>query len=442
MLANGYSRAKRYLTSEGLGPFLVRALAGTGAVRIGSVIASFAVGILLARMLGVDGYGYYGVALSIITIAAIPGELGLPRLVTREIAAADARQDISDMWGVLHWARRVAAKLCALMVVLAALVALAWAEIGTPVVSIVIMMGIPAIPLMALARIDGGALVGLRHVVRGQIPENFLRPAFFSFFLLIPFLLHVRLHPGTAMALNSATAGIVLVIVSFWLKQRFPDGQSRPIRDSAGWLASAIPMALTQGVNVLLIELSTLLIGIISTPTQVGLFKIANVAAVTAAAAVPVVVQVAFPVFARLHSQGDRTRLQKAVRAFAKAQFAGVLLLSLPLLIIPGTLLNLAFGDSFVPASTPLRILLIGQIISAAFGPNVVLLNMTNQERRVTRAMGIALALNLIMLPLLAASSGASGASVALVLSTLCWNLIAWLDAKRLLHINTFALAR
>jgi O-antigen/teichoic acid export membrane protein len=140
---------------------------------------------------------------------------------------------------------------------------------------------------------------------------------------------------------------------------------------------------------------------------------------------------------ARLHASNDHARLQKMVTALAQAQFAGVLLVSLPLILFPGPLLSLAFGPSFAPASGALRVLLIGQIANAAFGPNNWLLNMTHHERRVLRALGMALAINCVAVPLLAAHWGATGASFALLASMLCWNIISRRDAKKLVGVET-----
>jgi O-antigen/teichoic acid export membrane protein len=151
----------------------------------------------------------------------------------------------------------------------------------------------------------------------------------------------------------------------------------------------------------------------------------------------PIVGRVALPVIARLHADDDPARLQKAVSAFALAQFGGVVLLSLPLLLFPSSLLGLAFGESFEAAATTLRVILAGQIGNAFFGPNVILLNMTHHEREVTRAMAIALVLNIILVPIGVFLWGVVGAAMAFVISLLTWNIITWADAKRLLGIDT-----
>ena len=345
------------------------------------MVASFAVGVQLARLLGVEGYGYYGIALSVVTIAGIPGEMGLSRLVAREVAAASANQNNPVLFGVLRWARRMAAWMSAAMVLGIVIAAAVLAADGSSELSLTLLLAAPVIPLMVLTRINGGALQGLHHIVRGQIPQNLIRPLFLSVFLAAAYFAGVELRPSSAMALNSLSAAIALLIIYRWLKARLPKpSQAETVHATRQWLASTIPIALTDGMRVLQTELSILLVGLVMAPASVGLFRIATVTATTAAVPIAVVNRVAFPVIARLHAQQDQVRLQKAVTGLAWAGFIGVALLSLPLLVAAEPLLRLVFGADFGPAATALQILAIGQIVNGAFGPNAALLNVTRNE--------------------------------------------------------------
>jgi len=438
VFAERIKQTRTFLAGEGLGPLLVRSLAGSGAVRLAAMAGSFAVGVQLARLLDVRGYGFYGVAMSIITIFGIPGELGISRVLTREVAAAQVANDTPRLFGALRWARRTVFRLSLIMAALAVASVYFVALRRPSVPAQAILFGAPVIPLMALARVNGGALQGLRHVVRGQVPAILLRPIILSIGVFAVHAAGLGIGVARVMALQTLTAALVAIVAYSWLRQRLP--QERPaelVRTGRQRLASSIPMALTDGMRTLQSELSVLLLGIIAAPTAVGLFRVAGATATVAAAAVPTVVLVALPVTARLFAEKDRERLQKAVTAFACAQFGGVLLLSLPLLLVPEFLLGLVFGDSFVPAATALRILAAGQIANAAFGPNAPLLNMTHHERRVTRAMGIGLALNIIGMIVLTPLYGLIGAAIAFVAGLICWNILAWIDSRRLLGVET-----
>jgi O-antigen/teichoic acid export membrane protein len=432
-------KAHRYLKGGGLGPYLVKALAGTGALRMAAMVAGFGVGVQLARGLGVEGYGYYGLALAIITIAGIPGEMGLPRLVTREVAASAAQKDYPRLFGVLRWANTAGMRISLVMAIGIAIAAgvLAIRDRSSSL-PLVLLLGAPVIPLMALTRINGGALQALHYIILGQFPANLLRPIFLSLLLLSVNLVGMTLDPAIAMAMNMVSAAMVLVAAKHWLQQRLPaTAPPEVIRGGRRWLESSIPMALADGMRSLQRELSILLVGVIASPAGVGLFRISTMTAITAATPMTIANRVAFPVIARLHAEQDHERLQKAVTGLAWAGFVGVVILCLPLLLASGPLLGLVFGESFEPAAMSLKILAIGQILNAAFGPNAVILNMTHYERRVTRAMAIALVLNLALVPLFLMIWGIEGASIGLVTSLMSWNILTWLDARRLLQIDT-----
>jgi len=437
-------RARAYITGGGLGPFVVRATAGSAAVRISSAAASFAVAVLLARGLGVQGYGYFAVALAVITIAGMPGELGLPKLVTREVAIASAKHDRPALFGVLKWADRTCWTLSTLIALGVGVAAIVLLGRGSRELGWAILLGLPVIPFHALSKIRGGALQGLRYISLGQIPSNLLRPLLLGLMLGLAFLSGLKVSASVAMALNSVTAAAALLIAHMWLRARI--GEAAPakvVRTGRKWLASSIPLGATDVMAMLQMHLTILLIGIILTSAEGGLLRIALATATAAAAPITVLARVNMPMIAKLHSEGDMPRLQKLVRYSAYAQAAGVLMLSLPLLVIPGPLLSFVFGAEFAPAADALRIIAFGQTAGAAFGPNIILLNMTHHERRVLRAMAIALVLNVIFLVLLlAAGLGIIAAAVAFIVSLLSWNVLMWLDGRRLLAIDTSVLGR
>lgn len=426
-----------WLGGNGLGPFLVRAVAGSGAVRLAGMAASFAAGVLLARGLGVEGYGYYSLALAVITIAAIPAELGLPILVTREVAAASAKVDNAKLLGMLRWADRATAWLGGGVALLVGLAGAALYGRVSADLSGALILGAPVIPLIAFAKTRGAALQGLNYVVRGQVPWSLLRPLLLA--LLVGGLLVTgrELTAPAAMALNSVTAAMVLAVAFVWLRQRLPQAGAAHLTTSRGWLASAIPMGLMEGMRVLQIEVALLLVGMIAASAMVGLLRIASVTAMMAASAIVIVGAVAMPVMAKLHAQGNSARLQKTVTSVAQAQFAGTLMLTLPLIVFPQPILDFAFGRAFVAAADALRILCLSQLVNAAFGPNLVLLTMSHHERRVALAMGIALALSLALVPAFTIAIGVEGAALGLFASIFCWNFLAWRDARRLLGIET-----
>lgn len=432
------NRARAYLEADGLGPLLVRAVAGAGAVQIGAMLASFLVGVQLARELGVRGYGYYGVALAIVTTAGIPGEMGLPKLVTREVAAAEAKHERGLLFAILRWARRASSVLSFTvgLAIVAAAVALG-SRLEAPL-RWALVVGAPAIPFLALARVDGGAMQGLGYIVRGQVPANLLKPVAVSALLFGAYAAGVNLQPWGAMAAHTITAALAWIVAWSWLRARLPAASLVvPTGQGRRWLSSMIPLALTDGMFALQGQVSILVLAVLASPSDVGLFRIAVATAVILSAPQTIIVGVGLPLISRLHAQGQRFRLQKLLTRSAQFQLAGVLLLAAPLMIAPKMLLSAVYGPSYANAAPALQIILIGQIICAAFGPNGSLLNMTGHERRVTRALLVALVLNAgaiaVLVPRLHLVGGAAGYTI----SMLTWNIITWLDGRRLLGLDS-----
>jgi O-antigen/teichoic acid export membrane protein len=401
------------------------------------MLASFLVGVQLARGLGVQGYGHYGLALSIITIASIPGELGLPKLVNREVAIAAAREDYPTLFGVLRWADRVCWIASVTLAAVVAIVAAVLYSRGSTALATALVAGIPVIPFMALSRIRGDALQGLHYITLGQVPANLLRPLFLS--ILILFIsLGGWLSPAIAMGLNSITA-IAVYLIAYRLLSKHVPKVAPPAVITAGrrWLESTIPLALTDGMRMLQLELTTVLLGLLTIPAEVGLFRIAVITATMAATPMIILNRVNMPMISRLYARDEWSRLQKVVTYSGYVQTAGVVLVSLPLLLFPELLLSLVFGPDFAAAGTALRIISLGQITNAAFGPNVPLLNMTHRERRVTRAMIIGVSLNVVTVLLLGRLFGMIGGAVGFVVSLVSWNILAWLDSRRIVGVET-----
>jgi len=422
---------------EGIAASLVKSVAENGLVRILGILASFTVGIQLARGLGVTNFGYYSIALSVITLAEIPSEFGLPTYVTREVAAAAARNESHELFAVIRWAKRSCRWIALAIAGIVFIAALLLRDLYSRTLLECILIGAPAIPLMAFARVRAGAIWGLNRVARAQIPEAVIRPLMFSFMLGLAYVFHLSLSPQLAMGFFCVAVAVVLAFSSLWLRQALPQRPAEPRETRKRSITSSAPMGLMEGMRVIQGELSIVLAGLVAVPAVVGLLRIANVAAMTAAVPLVFIVQVGMPLMAKLYAIEDHTKLQKVVTAVAQAQFAGVVLLSLPLFLFPGPLLSLAFGRPFAEASGALQVLIVAQIVNGAFGPNIWLLNMTHYERRVLRALGVALVFNVIAVPLLASRWGATGGACALLFSMICWNVISWRDARRLLGIET-----
>lgn len=433
-------RLRSSLKGGELGPTLLRALAGSAGIRIIGMGFGFLVGVQLARGLGAEGFGVYGLAMSIISLATIPTEFGLPQLVTREVAAAQVRNDGPLIQRVLHWANRTVVWL-SLSVVGAGLIGwLLFKELFSPGVAIALFAGLPLVPLVALGNLRGAALRGLQQIVSGQVPEVVLRPAIFSLLILLgTIFLPSGLSPAIAVVMQVVAAAVALIVAILLLRSVLPKRPliPNPETHAKAWLRSAMPMALTEGMRVLHGNVSILMLGALSTTALVGVFRVASSMGLLLSMPVSLLHVVSAPIFSRLHSAQDHRRLQQMLRWVAAAMLLGVAMVALPFFVMGPDLLEMVFGYEFAASNEPLLIISAGTLIGSTFGAGATLLNMTGHEGRVTRASGLCLAaLGLLSLPLIQ-FWGVVGAAWANSITFLMWNVLMWLDAKQLLGLDT-----
>jgi len=432
-------RAFSYLSRGDLGPTLIRAFAGSVGLRIAGMALGFLVGVQLARGLGAAGYGVYGLAMSVVSLVMIPAEFGLPQLVTREIAAGHARQDLAHVRGVFVWANRVVLILSLAIFV----VGLAgWLFFGDQLnedLRYALLAGAFLVPTVALANLRGAALRGMEQIVRGQIPEVVMRPAIFSVLLFgVSVVLPSGLTPSFAMVMHAVAVALTLVLAAYMLRAAFPTGRSGvPSRSTTkAWLHSSIPMAFTEAMRALQGNFSILILGVLATTATVGIFRVASSMSLLINMPVALIHVVSGPIISRLHASQDMNRLQKLIGWTTLSMVVGSACMTIPFFFFGQEILGLLFGSEYSPSNASLLILSVGTVVGSAFGPGATLLNMTGHEKRVTRSLGLSLVLLAILALPLTFYLGAVGAALANSFSFVFWSAVLWKDAWHLLGVD------
>ena len=207
--------------------------------------------------------------------------------------------------------------------------------------------------------------------------------------------------------------------------------------DRRGALRAVVPMAMTEGLRVLNGNLSVFLLGYLTDPSAIGLFKVADSVGTLCSIPVAILNIVAAPQIARLHASGDTERLKKLVSYVALAMTLGSIALAVPLLLFGSETLSMLFGPKFANARTPMLILCLGYGLGAAFGPSLVFMNMTGRERTVTRSFAVSFFSNFLLGAAAISYAGPTGAAVANVAGYLIWTGWLWLEGKRRARVDT-----
>jgi len=427
----------RYFTGSSIGPVLVRAVTGSAGLRIAGMGLVFLVGVQLARGLGVEGYGTYGLAMSIIAMLMVPTEFGLPQLLTREVATAHARQDWGTIKGVLRWATRVSV----LMAVIIAVSMIAWLTFSDEALlsqlNMTLIAGVAMIPVVAQVSMRCSALRGLQEIIKGEFPDVLLRPLLYALLLFAVPLLIVPLTPSIAMALGAISAALALLVAGRALRGALPKAmeQAVAVTNARSWWLSTLPMAATNGLGVLRGNLLVLVLGAMLTIGDVGNYRIATSIIGIVLFPVSILNTVAGPYIASLYTVKNTDALKKLLFTVSAGSALGILLLSIPFFVAGDWLIAHIFGKEFVPANMVVLILCTGLFLSNLFGGNVVLLNMTGHHRDVMLISAFSLILLATAAYFLIDRFALAGAAAAFVISNIASDFLMWVVAKKRLEM-------
>ena len=432
-----------WLNDGELGRGFIKSTIGSVLLRLTGAAATFLVGVQLARYLGPEGYGIYGLVISMIAILAVPSQMGIPLLVTREISATHARKKWGELFGIVRWSAQTVTILSFVTALLAFAVLFFWSVLDNEISVDPFILGLLMLPILALTKLAGSGLRGFHRIVLGQAPDVVIRPLLYSALLFIWMIWVGEITPSEAIVAHALAATVALIFA--WVSYRATvsriESVSKRVVSVARWLTSGAKMAIAEALRIIDGHAAILLLGILASAEGVGHFRVAVSVATFAVLPIAVLNLVAGPLISKLYAEGDSDRLRKLIAIVAFIMTAGVIAIALPFLVAGEGLIGVVFGASYIPAVDVLILLLVAQVIHSSFGVCSTFLNMSGHEGRVTRALTISLPVNVLLIVILVPQVGIEGAAIAYICGQLVWSFLMWRDAKRLTDIDTSVLS-
>lgn len=417
---------------------MMREAGGSFALRVFGLGFGFVTSLILSRTLGASDYGAYRYALSWIELLAVPGILGLHRLVVRDVSAYHTQA----AWGLLRGLIRRSNQMtlaASVSVALVVAVVVLFVPGGRAVKGFTLLLALPLLPLKTLTRLRQAAVQGLQRVVLSQLPEMLIGPVLFVALLLIAYVaLPDDLYTIYAVMPVQIAATAVAFGIGAWMLRALLPPETRtaaPETRTRQWLDAALPLLFVNGITVINTQATSIILGTLRESELVGVFAIANQGAGLILFVYIAANNTLAPAFARLHVQGSHAPLQKLATGSARLIFV----FSVPIAVIMvllGRYYLAVFGAEFKSGYTALLILVAGQIVNAATGSGGWLLMMTGHEREAAWGVGLAALVNVAASAALVPLWGLEGAALATALSTVVMNiLLVWL-VWRSLRIN------
>ncbi len=393
-------------------------------------------------MLGTTGYGTYAYAMTWVGFLAVPGALGLDRLLVREIAVYETKSEWCFMSGLLRWASRTVLIVSSGLALLAAIVGWILVSHKDSLMLISLLIALTSLPMVTLIRLRQSVLRGLNRVIAGQIPEMLLQPILFICFLGATYLfLGKGLTAPWTLGINIAATGVAFVVGTRVLLKTLPSPlkETVPSYKIQEWLRSALPLMLITGMQIMNARTDIIMLGSMKGPKEAGIYAVADRGAEFISFVLLAINTTLAPTVASLYASGDMKKLQYIINKSTRI----ILLFSLPIglaLIVFGHWFLLPFGEAFTQGRATLAILSFGQIVNASMGSVGLLLVMTGHERRAAAGVGISAVLNVILNALLIPKWGIAGAAIATASSMITWNILLAVWVYKTIGIHSTAL--
>ena len=398
-------------------------------IKITAMGITIIISVLLARLLGVEGYGIYAYVLSWVNLLSIFAVFGIDRLLIRETAVHTNIANWGYVRGVLNWGNWLSLCIATTLALSAAGIAWLLENESNRVVVQSLWIALILLPFMAVTALRRATLQGLHKVALGQIPDDIVRPVVYALLLIITFLFFKEsVIPQYVVAFNvfayvsAFIAGIYILLINLPEEVK----SAIPQYDSKTWLKAAMVLSFLGAIHIINREIRTLMLGHIGTIEDVGIYTVALRGADLIVLPINVINAIIASKFAGLYAAKDMAGLQSLLTRSTQVILAITIPCAAVLIGFSDLILGI-FGESFLAGQKTLTILCIGSVLSCAMGSAGLLLTMTGYEALAARAIMYSLIanilLNLLLIPQWGAEGAAWSSAICLVALTACY---AW----------------
>ncbi|BBI32091.1 flippase [Cohnella abietis] len=411
-------------------------------INVTGMIIAFLLQVILARELGVDGYGHYSFVMTVLTFLVFPAKLGFDTTIVRYVSAYRSQQEWGAVKGLLRYSNQWSLGLSLAVVLIG--FGILWANKGSMDSDLfnTFTIGLLFVPFLALATLRQSALQALNEVLFAQMPEKIIRPI-----LLIGCLytaVYVWSAPSKApmaMLLFGVSLGITYALGAWVLRKK----TSSHLRNqeakfhSQAWMKTSLSLMMNAGIYLILGQMGVLMMGMLHGTDESGIFSAAVRIAALVTFAMTAINMTAAPLMSAAYAQKDMKRLQKicTTSGIASLAFAGGVFL---FLLLFGKKVMAVFGAEFEVGYVPLLIMAAGQFVSALCGQTGMVMTMTGHESILTKALVVSALLNVALNAILIPSYGMEGAAVATFVAGSFWPIAMVFVVRSKLKIDTSVL--
>jgi O-antigen/teichoic acid export membrane protein len=416
-----------------LGPASVAALA---VLAVGAGLTCMAQ-LVTARIIGPDSYGVYAYVLAWVTLLGYFSTLGFHVSLLRFVPAYQAKEEWALARGVIQYSEWGTA-VTAISIVLIGVCGIA-ALRGSlrPELALSFLLGITAVPFLALQLISASLVRAFGGIIAAIAPERVVRDGLLLAIVAAVFWGNLyRLDATLAMGAMLLSSIVMLGLVRIFLRRLRPPAldKAKPAYTAKDWWRPTMPLSVMMIADNLMSRSAVIALGLTGNTRDAGIFAAASsIATVTALPRMAVATAFA-PTVSALFALGDQAGLQSLSAKAAWLSLLGTVCTAIPLLLLAQPLLSW-FGRDFMLGAPVVRILVLGQVLAAAYGPQQHLITMTGHERAGAAILALCASSSLAACLLMIDSFGIKGAALATALTLVGWNVAMGIFIHKALHL-------
>lgn len=417
------------------------AFGGQVLVMLLNVILQF----MLARFFGAEILGDLSLGLTVVNLASVVVMFGLHRGVLRYVAHYSGKDDQARMTGALVGALRVLT-VTSMLVTTAMLFSsdfLAESIFKKPELGRLLRILGLSIPFLALVAVFSSYLQALKRI-RDKVFVELLQPLFSIVGLgLVTYAIGTSAVGASYILTGSVLAAVILAIILVWRHYPYPlrgaSTAEKPKLYIRTMLDFSWPLLLTGILSTANVQSETLVLGALSTSSQVGIYVVALKATSFIKVFLSALDVIFAPMIANLYARGEHTEMDRLFKTVTRWAFTA----SMPifsLLFVFSEEVTQIFGADFVAGAPLLRVLAVSQMIFIITGPSGWLLTMTGHPRynllNMLLTLATALGLDFMLIP----QYGAMGAAIAGAISIMLVNTLRLIEVYVLLRLQPYTL--
>jgi len=385
-------------------------------IRVAGMASGFALGVLLARMLGPKEFGIFGLVTTVAAVGMTVAQLGTPQLAVRELSVRAAREDWAGAKAIIY-EFGITTTVAGIVI---AVLALAGATIAgvSPAERLLVLLGAILTLLTAYTGLLAAELRGLGKLLQGQAMDIAVRPAL-TFVIVAGLLFAGRyMDAGVALTIQNLVALAAVAISAIWVWRAIPgSGRAQPRSRSIPWVRAALPLGAVDVLRQFDGSYAVILVGWLASGVELGVFRVAVACAVIVSMPVTIFHILLAPALSRLHASGARDELQRLLTWTSGAMVAVLTPMVLASWFLGRLAIGLVFGAVYADGWFPLFLLSVAQLIYGFFGMGPILLAMCGGERTLTSIYVIAVSAGCLTAAALTVAFGAAAAAAGAIVT-------------------------